>query len=150
MTGCFVTSTTSCAKAGAPASSNVTTRPGILRMVYPLSYTLRRFHMPDASLTKMSLLIVGYGNVARRFVTLLEESRASLTARGINPVVIGVATRHHGSLVEPTGLRAEQLTGTLTGPNLEAGTAFIADAFARVPAGVTRVLIETTTLNVES
>ena len=106
--------------------------------------------MPDASLMKMSLLIVGYGNVARRFVTLIEESRASLTARGIDPIVIGVATRRHGSLVDPAGISAERLAGTLTGPNVESGATFIQDAFSRIPAAVTRVLIETTTLNVDS
>jgi len=99
---------------------------------------------------KMSLVIVGYGQVARRFVTLLDESRASLTDRGIDPIVIGVGTRHHGSLFDPSGLNAERLSGTLTGPNVESGAAFISEAFARVPAPVTRVLIETTTLNVES
>ena len=99
---------------------------------------------------KMSLAIVGYGNVARRFVTMLDESRTALNAAGIDPVVIGVATRHHGSLVDPSGLSSDRLAGPLTGPSVESGTTFITEAFARVATDVTRVLIETTTLNVES
>ena len=98
---------------------------------------------------KLSLLIVGYGNVARRFVTLLDESRAALTARGLDPVVIGAATRRHGSLVDPKGLTSQQLTGELSGPDVESGVDFIRETFARVPSDHTRVLIETTTLNVE-
>jgi homoserine dehydrogenase len=97
---------------------------------------------------KMSLVIVGFGHVARRFVTLLEESRAALAARGIEPVVIAVATRHHGSLVDPDGLSSARLQAALAGPDVDAGPAFITNAFATVPAGTTRVLIETTTLNV--
>lgn len=99
---------------------------------------------------KLSLLIVGYGNVARRFVTLLDESRAALQAAGLDPVVFGVATRRHGSLVDVNGLSPERLARSLTGPNVESGATFIADAFGKSPAGIPRVLIETTTLDVES
>ena len=99
---------------------------------------------------KMSLVIVGYGNVARRFATLLDESRAALTTRGIDPVIVGVATRRHGSAINPSGLKGDELTGALTGPNVESAESFIAESFAAVPAGTVRVLIETTTLNVES
>ena len=106
--------------------------------------------MADATLMKMSLLIVGYGHVARRFATLLDESRAAMRARGFDPVIIGAATRHHGSIVDPSGLTSDQLGRPLAGPNVDSGTRFIAESFARVPAATTRVLIETTTLNVES
>lgn len=106
--------------------------------------------MAGATLTKMSLVVVGYGHVARRFVALIDESRAALTARGIDPIIIGVATRRHGSLVNSSGLTREQLAGTLPGQNVESGTTFIADAFARTPVGTPRVLIETTTLNAQS
>lgn len=106
--------------------------------------------MADTTFAKLSLLIVGYGHVARRFATLLEESRAALRRRGIDPIIIGVATRHHGSAVNLSGLTRDQLDSPLTGPNVESGAAFIAESFARMPAGSTLVLIETTTLNVES
>jgi homoserine dehydrogenase len=99
---------------------------------------------------KMSLVIVGYGNVARRFVTLLDESRPALEASGIDPIVVGVATRHHGSLVDRNGLTQKQLAGTLSGPKVTNAQKFIAETFADVPADATRVLIETSTLNAES
>ena len=116
----------------------------------PLSYTLRGSGGADPTLMKLSLLIVGFGHVAKRLVTLLDESKSALGARGLEPVVIGVATRHHGSLVDINGLSAKQLTGPLPGSNVDSGVRFIEETFARVPADHTRVLIETTTLNVES
>ena len=74
---------------------------------------------------KVALLLVGFGNVARRFVQLLDESRAPLAALDIEPFVVGIVTRRQGSLSE--GL--QQLT----------------DA-----ACDRRVLVETTTLDVRT
>ena len=48
----------------------------------------------------LTLLLAGYGTVARRFVTLLDETRPALNALGIDPVVAGVLTRRHGSVLE--------------------------------------------------
>ena len=45
---------------------------------------------------KIALLLVGFGNVARRFVQLLEESRAELAALEIEPVIVGIVTRGMG------------------------------------------------------
>ncbi len=102
----------------------------------------------------LTLLLAGYGNVARRFVTLLDETRPALNALGITPVIAGVVTRRHGSVLEGAGLDANTIARRLT----EGG--------GREPASVTsalewcarshsqhveaRVLVETTTLDIRS
>ena len=52
---------------------------------------------------ELALALVGFGNVARRFVRLLDEcaDRLDFTWR-----LVGVATRHHGSVVNPDGIDA--------------------------------------------
>ena len=57
---------------------------------------------------RIALLLVGFGNVARRFVRLLDESRPALQALDIEPVVVGIATRRHGSMFDSAGLDAVQ------------------------------------------
>ena len=39
------------------------------------------------------LILVGYGNVARRFESLLAEQRPTLAR------IVGIATRHHGAVL---------------------------------------------------
>ena len=53
---------------------------------------------------RIALLLVGYGNVGRRYVELLGESQAALAAIGIEPVVVGIVTRRHGGIFDPAGL----------------------------------------------
>src|SRR5688572_1391607 len=50
---------------------------------------------------ELTLVLIGFGNVARRFVTLLDETadRLDFTWK-----VVGIATRHHGSVVDPDGV----------------------------------------------
>jgi homoserine dehydrogenase len=52
---------------------------------------------------ELALALVGFGNVGRRFVRLLDEAADSLefTWR-----LVGIATRHHGSVVVPEGIDA--------------------------------------------
>lgn len=52
---------------------------------------------------ELALALVGFGNVARRFVRLLEEvgDRLDFTWR-----LVAVATRHHGSVINPDGIDA--------------------------------------------
>ena len=89
--------------------------------------------MRDRNSVKIALLLVGHGNVARRFVQLIDESRPALTAAGLDPVIVGTATRKQA--------RAEDMSCA----------PFIADSFARVPGDVgVRVLIETTTLDIRA
>ena len=47
---------------------------------------------------ELTLVLIGFGNVARRFVRLLDETadRLDFTWK-----VVGIATRHHGSVVDP-------------------------------------------------
>jgi len=50
---------------------------------------------------ELTLVLIGFGNVARRFVSLLAETaeRHDFTWN-----VAGIATRHHGSVVDPAGV----------------------------------------------
>jgi homoserine dehydrogenase len=100
----------------------------------------------------VALLLIGYGNVARRFVHLLDELRPALAQLGIHPRIIGVATGRHGSVVDEAGLEAARIDRELLSGNSPAGSSasFISDTFARLgPAGI-RVLVETTPLDVRS
>ena len=49
---------------------------------------------------ELTLVLIGFGNVARRFVKLLGETadRLDFTWK-----IVGIATRHHGSVVDPAG-----------------------------------------------
>jgi homoserine dehydrogenase len=115
----------------------------------------------------LTLLLAGYGNVARRFVTLLDETRPALNALGIEPVITGVVTRRHGSVLEEAsndaGLDAITIARRLTeGRGRESASVTSAlEWCARRSSGraearpgsqhvEARVLIETTTLDVRS
>ena len=103
---------------------------------------------------RIALLLVGFGNVARRFVQLLDESRATLSAFDIEPVVVGVITRRQGAVLNEAGLDAMRAAQHVT-----EGGAF---GPASVPSALewcrrlrsqgveTRVLVETTTLDIRS
>jgi homoserine dehydrogenase len=100
---------------------------------------------------KLAILLVGYGHVASRFVRLLDESRSALSAMDIEPLIVGVATRRHGSTFDIAGLEPDRIATALSAGSAPASSArFITDALTRVPAGLTPVLVETTTLDVES
>jgi homoserine dehydrogenase len=102
----------------------------------------------------VDLMLVGFGNVARRFVTLLEESRAALSALGIEPKVVGIATQRHGCAYDGAGLdavRAAQVVaeGGAIGP-ASAPSTLEWIARLRSQSAETRVLVETTTLDIRS
>lgn len=99
----------------------------------------------------LTLLLAGYGNVARRFVTLLDETRPALNALGIQPVIAGVVTRRHGSVLDETGLDANTIARRLTegGGRESASVTSALEWCARKPVEA-RVLIETTTLDIRS
>ena len=62
--------------------------------------------------TRFELLLVGFGHVAQRFVTLLEEQRTPLAREhGMAVRVIGIVTRRHGR--DPL----RQVFATLGAPN---------------------------------
>jgi homoserine dehydrogenase len=104
------------------------------------------------------LLLAGYGNVARRFVTLLDETRPALNALGIEPVIAGVVTRRHGSVLqeasEDAGLDAITIAQRLTESRgrESASVSSALEWFARSCSQhvKARVLIETTTLDIRS
>ncbi len=103
---------------------------------------------------KIALLLVGFGNVARRFVTLLEESRAALDALDIEPVVVGITTARHGSVFEAAGLDAVRAAQRIVEGHAH-GLAMMPSTLefvARLRSqGVeTRMVVETTPLDVRS
>jgi homoserine dehydrogenase len=108
------------------------------------------------------LVFVGFGNVARRFVRLLEERREELSARhDLGCRVVGIATRSHGAAQDAAGLDAIAAAevverggslGDVLSP-VHGGVRLISQAAdERRRAGSTSplVVIETTTLDVRS
>lgn len=98
----------------------------------------------------IDLLLLGFGNVARRFVSLLEERRERLRSDcALDTRIVGIATGRRGAVFAPGGL---DLNATLaaTGPvwPLATGLDLIAAA-ARSPSASPRVVVETTPLNIE-
>lgn len=103
----------------------------------------------------MALLLVGFGHVAQRFVHLLVESRDTLAAEDIEPIVVGIATRRHGSVYEEAGLDAVRAARTVAkgdalGPASSSPSALQCLAQLRSQSIETRVLVETTPLDVRS
>lgn len=97
----------------------------------------------------LELLLVGFGNVSRRFAAMLDERRERLANdHGLSIRIIGAATARRGGVFAPDGLdleRAAAGSGSL-GP-LANGLELIAAAAAS-PADVSRVVVETTPLNI--
>lgn len=103
---------------------------------------------------RVDLLLVGFGHVGRRFASLLEESRESLAALGIEPRVVGIVTRRHGAVFDGAGLDAAGAARTVTDGDA-IGTAPTPSALEliarwRPDAAAARVLVETTPLDVRS
>jgi homoserine dehydrogenase len=105
---------------------------------------------------RIALLLVGFGHVAQRFVTLLDESRDALAALDIEPRVVGVSTRRGGFWFDGAGLDPFQVMRSAAAESAlppDASPASIYSAYSaklRSLAAETRVLVETTTLDVKS
>jgi homoserine dehydrogenase len=101
----------------------------------------------------LNLLLIGFGNVARRFATLLGELRPELDARGIQPRVIGIATARHGFLYDARGVDAAAAARQIAGGGVlapaQAAPLDLLARFEEVSDGP-RVAIETTPLDVRS
>lgn len=111
-------------------------------------------------MTTTPLVLVGFGNVARRFVRLLDERRDRLGREyGLNCRIVGIATRRHGCLVDPGGIDGDLAAAIvssgdpLSPETLHCSAQVCADAldvisrargFNRPPG----VVVETTTLEV--
>ena len=94
-------------------------------------------------MTTFDLLMIGYGNVARRFVEMLHERRTALAARGMAARVVGIATRRDGP---------RYTVRELGRTNAASSTAFIREACARDRKAAREgrlVVVETTTLDIE-
>jgi homoserine dehydrogenase len=107
---------------------------------------------------RIHIALVGFGNVARRFVRLLDESCDALRALDLEPVIVGIATGRHGAVFEAAGFEAHTLARLVdlsaasgaVGPALNPPTA--AEIIQRLGdmRSDARVMIETTVLNVQS
>ena len=108
---------------------------------------------------ELTLVLIGFGNVARRFVRLLDETadRLDFTWK-----VVGIATRHHGSVVDADGIDTRRAITTVDGrqsldrldssPRERSGIDVIrqvADAMADEAAEGRLVCIETTVLDID-
>src|SRR5688572_32413006 len=108
---------------------------------------------------ELSLVLIGFGNVARRFIRLLGETadRLDLTWK-----VVGIATRHHGSVVDPSGVDTRRAMATVEAnqsldrldpsPRERSGIDMIrqvADLLGDDAAEARLVCIETTVLDID-
>jgi len=86
------------------------------------------------------LILIGYGNVARRFASLLDEQREVLRRdHGLRARIVGIATRRHGSTLD----------GRTFAP--ASTRAFLRDAMRAHAAAAKQgrlIVIETTTLDI--
>lgn len=102
----------------------------------------------------INLALAGFGHVARRFVRLLREREAELAALGLEPLIVGIATKRHGALFSSRGIDAvEQAERVEKGLQLEDGIGIaLKDARALIAKTADlwepAVLIETTVLDI--
>ena len=108
---------------------------------------------------ELTLVLIGFGNVARRFMTLLGETAERLD---FTWKVVGISTRHHGSVVDADGVDTRRAITTIDGrqsldrldpsPRQRSGIDVIrqvADAMADDAAEGRLVCIETTVLDID-
>jgi homoserine dehydrogenase len=108
------------------------------------------------NLQLFDLVLVGFGNVAKRVVTLLDELRPVLeNDYRFRTRVVGVVTRSHGSFFDPKGLTSDDLAGAVRIPKnrRRPGTPleFLADALARSAASARAgrlIVVELSTLDI--
>lgn len=115
---------------------------------------------------RADLVLVGFGNVSRRFARLLDEQRDQLLSEhGLTCRIVGIATRRHGVLFDRDGIEVlPALLQVEAGASLwQSGIDVIAELgamrkrrLAEAPAepgggrrdAVIEVIVETTTLNI--
>ncbi len=103
------------------------------------------------SLARADLALIGYGNVARRFVSLLEERRDWLAREcSLECRIVGVATRTHGARYDPRGIDFADLNRDGQKPRAQPSPApHIIERLGESAADL-RILVETTTLDIRS
>jgi homoserine dehydrogenase len=101
-------------------------------------------------LTTFDLLLIGYGNVARRFAGLLDEQRQLLAREhGFRTRIVGIATRTHG---QAYGAPVVSGFPPSLASRRQATLVFLRDALKRSAAAARQrrlIVIETTTLDIE-
>lgn len=106
----------------------------------------------------LDLVLIGFGNVARRFVTLVDERQAWLSAElGETIRIVGIATRRHGCAYAEDGLDAVAFArdaGGLSavGQRGQSSVGFLESAIRRsASAAADRrlIVVEATTLDIE-
>ena len=104
---------------------------------------------------ELSLVLIGFGNVARRFIRLLGETADRLE---FSWKVVGISTRHHGSVIDADGVdthRALQIVESkqsLDARDRRSGLDVIrqvADRCADEAAEARLVCVETTVLDID-
>src|SRR2546425_7583901 len=107
---------------------------------------------PSSFMTTFDLLLVGHGNVAKRFESLLKERRAELARQyRMRARVIGTATRRDGCQYVASGF-SRTTPGPPKGGRYVPAVDFIRDACVRhrdAARDGRLVVVETTTLDVE-
>jgi homoserine dehydrogenase len=107
---------------------------------------------------RADLALVGFGHVGRRFARLIEERRDWLSLDyDLDCRVVGIATRHHGSVFRASGVDAVASAVSVEGghPLNENGTPLAGDSvdvirrLAQSDAPL-KVLVETTTLDINA
>ena len=103
---------------------------------------------------RADLALIGFGNVARRFVRLLDEQRGRLIAdENLDVRIVGIATRRHGGIYREDGIdtalvvsqveSGRPLTDQILTPLANIGRLSASNA-------PLRVVIETTTLDIRN
>jgi homoserine dehydrogenase len=106
---------------------------------------------------RADLALVGFGHVGRRFARLLAERRDWLALDyDLECRVVGVATKHHGTVFDGNGVDAIGFAEALDRAETSIGGAFENDASLEIISLLGRsnadlkILIETTTLDVQA
>lgn len=106
---------------------------------------------------RADLALVGFGNVGRRFATLLSEQRRRLLAdHDLEPHIVGIATKRHGAIFDESGIDVpsaleDSAAGRKLSARAPAQEVTLAELIARLAARPSplRVVVETTTLSIE-
>ena len=99
---------------------------------------------------RADLALIGFGNVAGRFVSLLDECRDRLLRDyALECRIVGVTTRRKGTLYDPSGLDRARLIGDWRTVPPGPGAFQIIDSLGSSDADL-RVVVETTTLDIAS
>jgi homoserine dehydrogenase len=101
---------------------------------------------------RLDLVLVGFGNVARRFVRLAREKADALDReQGLTLRVCGIVTARHGSTFDEAGIDAVAAAEAAEAGKTLGGARPAADAIKRAATlAPTVVLVETTPLSVHS